>query len=274
MEALDRRPGPKPKRLYVRSVRIGDPDRPDLPSPRSVRAFVAGLDRVGRLVSHGVLTEPWGDLLVLRAVDLAEAKRILRVDPYRTLEGVGYDVLEWNPTSTGSGVNLEPPPARGAGRLTQLQRITVVVADQSKALMWYRDVLGLAVRSQDPDTEYVELALGKGTAALSLVAPHPEWGEPYYSETRARIGSATGIAFQTDSVFALEQRLLRAGSRVTQPPERQPWGGVTIRFADPDGNEFLAFQSASDERAPAAAPRRPAAASVRWTRRAGRAKSL
>ncbi len=274
MEAIERRPGPKPKRLYLRSVRIGDPDRDDLPNPRSVRAFVANLDRVGRLVSHGVLTEPWGDLLVLRAVDIAEARRILRVDPYRSLEGVGYEVLEWNPTSTGTGVNLEPPPARGAGRLTQLQRITVVVADQARALDWYRDVLGLAVRSHDADTGYVELALGKGTAALSLVAPHEGWGEPYYTETRARIGSATGIAFQTDSVFALEQRLLRAGSRVTQTPERQPWGGVTLRFADPDGNEFLAFQSASDDRAPSAKPRRSQVAPVRWTRRAGRAKAL
>jgi catechol 2,3-dioxygenase-like lactoylglutathione lyase family enzyme len=270
----DRRPGPKPKRLYLRSVRFGDPDREDLPSPRSVRDFVANLDRVGRLVSHGVLTEPWGDLLVLRAVDLAEAKRILRVDPYRSLEGVAYEVLEWNPTALGAGVNLEPPPARGSGRLTQLQRVAVVVADLERALLWYRDVLGLAVRVREPETGYVELALGKGTSALSLVAPREEWGEPYFSETRARIGTATGIAFQTDSVFALAQRLEVAGSRITQTPERQPWGGVTLRFTDPDGNEFLAFQSEDDPRAPPAQPHPAVEPPARWSRRAARAKRL
>jgi catechol 2,3-dioxygenase-like lactoylglutathione lyase family enzyme len=273
MEA-DRRPGPKPKRLYLRSVRIGDPDREDLPGPRAVRDFVANLDRVGRLVSHGVLTEPFGDLLVLRAVDLAEAKRILRTDPFRPLEGLAYEVLEWNPTALGSGVNLEPPPARGSGRLTQLQRVAVVVADLERALAWYRDVLGLAVRVREPETGYVELALGKGTSALSLVAPREGWGEPYYSETRARIGTATGIAFQTDSVFALEHRLEGSGSRITQQPERQPWGGVTLRFTDPDGNEFLAFQSEDDPAASVTAPGAAAAAPSGWARRAPRAKRL
>ena len=269
-----RRPGPKPKRLYLRIARVGDPDRTDLPSPRAIRPLVRNLDRVGRLVAHGILTDPPGDLLILRAVDLAEARRILRVDPYRPVEGIAYDLYEWNPTELGPGVNLEPPPARGSGRLTQLQRIAVVVGDLDRALRWYRDVLGLALRVRDPETGYVELALGRGASALSLVAPRPEWGEPYFSETRARIGTATGIAFQTDSVFALEQRLLHEGSQVTQGPERQPWGGVTLRFTDPDGNEFLAFQGEDDARAPPVRPRRGEAANVRWARRGPRSKRL
>jgi catechol 2,3-dioxygenase-like lactoylglutathione lyase family enzyme len=269
------RPGPKPKRLYLRWVRFGDPGRDDLPTPRSVRLYGQNLDRVGRLVAHGATTEPVGDLLVLRAVDLAEVWRVLRVDPWRRLTGTTYEVIEWNPTSVGAGVNLEPPPGRGAGRLTVLQRVSVVVRDQARALAWYRDVLGLGVRTRDPATSYVELSLGKGAAALSLVEPRAEWGEPYYSETVARIGLATGIAFQTDSVFALEQRLRHAGARVTQAPEQQPWGGVTLRFTDPEGNEFLAFQTESDQRA-SPIPARPAepAAPVVWSRRAGRSKRL
>jgi len=270
------RPGPKPKRLYLRWVRHGDPDRDDLPTPRAVRTYGESLERVGRLVAHGATTDPVGDLLVLRAVDLAEAWRVLRVDPWRRLAGTTYEVLEWNPTQVGTGVNLEPPPGRGAGRLTALQRVSVVVRDQASALAWYRDVLGLSVRARDPATSYVELSLGRGAAALSLVEPRVDWGEPYYSETLARAGSATGIAFQTDSVFALEQRLRRAGARVTQPPEQQPWGGVTVRFADPEGNEFLAFQTDSDERAPTA-PVRPLVepgAPVVWARRPGRSKRL
>ncbi len=237
-------------------VRLGDPGRDDLPSPRAVRAFRDELDRLGRLVAHGPLTDPPGDLLVVRAVDLAEAGRVLRTDPFRPLDGVGYDLAEWNPEAMGTGVNLEPPPARGAGRLTQLQRVAVVVRDQEAALAWYRDVLGFGVRARDSGTGYVELALGRGAAAISLVAPRLEWGEPYFSEAKARIGAATGIVFETDSVPALELRLQHAGAQLTQRPQEQPWGGVTLRFTDPDGNEFLAFQKGRAARS-AVGSRRP-----------------
>lgn len=270
------RPGPKPKRLYVRWVRQTVPDPEERPTRRELELYWANLERVGRLVAVGETTEPEGEILVLRAVDLDEATRVLRIDPWRTRPGALYELLEWNPRTVGTGVNLEPAPDRGSGRLTALERVTVVVRDQARALAWYQETLGLAVRSQDPATQFVELSLGKGASALSLVEPRLDWGEPYYSETVARIGVATGIAFQTDSVAALEQRLRRAGARITQPRERQPWGGTTLRFADPDGNEFLAYQTAPDPQAPATAPvlRTGSAAPVRWTRRTARAKPL
>jgi catechol 2,3-dioxygenase-like lactoylglutathione lyase family enzyme len=206
-----------------------------------VAAFVENLERVGRLVAHGRLSEPVGDLLILRAVDASEASRVLRSDPYRSLEGAAYQLLPWSPEKLGSGVNLEPPPALGSGRLTMLRRVSVFVRDQAAAVAWYKDILGLTVREADPETGYIEISLGGGTAALSLVAPRPEWGEPFHTEASNRIGTPTGIAFETDSVPALELRLRHAGAVVTQPPLPQPWGGTTLRFTDPDGNEFLAF---------------------------------
>lgn len=270
------RPGPKPKRLYLRSTRFLDADRQGAPTRRLLRPYWANLERTGRLVAVGETTDPLGELLVLRAVDVDEAHRVLRRDPWRNVDNVRYEVVEWDPRTLGPGVNLEPAPPRGAGRLTALERISVVVSDQSAALAWYRDALGLTVRSHDPGTRFVELSLGKGAAALSLVEPRREWGEPYYAEARARIGLATGIAFQTDSVAALERRLRREGARVTQAPARQPWGGVTLRFTDPDGNEFLAFQRQAEAGPPdAAPPLRPAPSSgVRWLRRRAGSKPL
>lgn len=134
-----------------------------------------------------------------------------------------------------------------------------MVRDLVSSLRWYREVLGFPIREQDETTGYVELSLGRGASGLSLVAPRREWGEPLYTETVARIGMSTGIVFQTDSAAALELRLQSAGARITEPPRRQPWGGVTLRFLDPDGNEFLAFQTAPGAGegrvlAPAAAP--------------------
>lgn len=240
------RPGPKPKRLYARIVRVGELDRGELPPAAALRRFDAELERVGRLVARGPLTAPAGDLLIFRATSMDEAQRVLRTDPYRPLPGVTYEVVEWNPLTLGSGANLEPAPARGSGRLTALLRVGVAVRDLVSSLQWYREVLGFPVRDQDESTGYVELSLGRGASALSLVAPRREWGEPLYSETAARIGTATGIVFQTDSAAALELRLQTAGARITEPPRRQPWGGVTLRFLDPDGNEFLAFQAAPE----------------------------
>ncbi|MGC2035382.1 MAG: VOC family protein [Thermoplasmata archaeon] len=261
--ANERRPGPKPKRLYLRVVRLGDDGQDDLPRPREMQLILTNLERVGRLVAHGELTHPLGDLLIFRAQDLAEADRILRTDPFRNIAGSSYELIEWNPESFGSGVTLDLAPAIGSGRLTRLQRVAIVVLDQEKAIDWYREVLGFSVRDQDPPTGYVELSLGKGAAAISLVAPRKEWGEPYYSETLARVGASTGIAFQTDSIRALELRLRHAGVRLTQPPQEQPWGGWTLRFLDPDGNEFLAFQSGPTLPAPIEGPSGPGATSER-----------
>ncbi|MFZ0699391.1 MAG: VOC family protein [Thermoplasmata archaeon] len=251
-----RRPGPKPKHLYVRVVHAGSEGPLESPTPGVVRPFLEHLEAVGRLVAHGRLRTPEGDLLVFRAGDLAEARRVLRTDPFGQLARTSYDLLEWSPAERGSGVNLDPPPPRGSGRLTSLQRVAVVVRDQKLATAWYGDVLGLAIRSQDTDTGYVELALGLGTSAISLIAPRADWGEPYYSEARSRIGTATGIVFQTDSVRALELRLRNAGATVTQSVLEEPWGGSTIRFADPDGNEFLAFETSVPKRR-TATPGRP-----------------
>jgi|HubBroStandDraft_1064217.scaffolds.fasta_scaffold00913_3 catechol 2,3-dioxygenase-like lactoylglutathione lyase family enzyme len=239
-------PGRKPKRLYVRLVRF----EPDVLSERgltrSLNDFVEEFDRVGRLVGHGPLTRPTGDFLVFRASDRAEADRVLRTDPLKAISNATYEVLEWNPSLAGTGVSLEPPPARGSGRLTFLQRVPVIVHDQAKAVAWYRDVLGLSVVAEDPDTHYVELALGPGAAAISLIAPRAEWGEPYYTETKLRLGIQTGIVFQTDSVEALQLRLRNAGAKITRGIELQPWGERTILFSDPDGNEFSAFDRRPD----------------------------
>lgn len=238
-------PGRKPKRIYLRLFENPGGGPESRPLPRVVRAFLRELDRVGRMVAHGELTDPAGDLLLFRAREGDEAKRVLRGDPWSQLPEGTYRVIEWNPTALGAGVNLELPPARGSGRLTLLQRVAVVVSDQKRAIQFYHDVLGLEIRARDEESGYVEMALGKGTAALSLISPHPEWGEPYYSEAKARVGSRTGIVFQTDNVTAFELRLRHLGVPVTEGVHAEPWGGRTIRFTDPDGNEFLAFEASS-----------------------------
>ncbi|MCI4346372.1 MAG: VOC family protein [Thermoplasmata archaeon] len=240
--AAEARPGPKPKRLYLRIVRSAEVEGSDRPSARSLTAWSRELERVGRLVAHGSLADPPGDLLLFRASDASEAERAMRADPWRSVPGARTELLSWSPSRLASGVNLDPPPSRGAGRLTSLKRVAVAVRDQTKSVAWYEEVLGLTIREQETATGFVELALGQGSSGISVVQPRPEWGEPLFSKTSARVGAETGIVFQTDSVPALALRLEHAGAHITQPPRFEPWGGTTLRFTDPDGNEFLAFQ--------------------------------
>lgn len=223
-------------------MQTGPGDRAAGPSARALSDWVDGLERVGRLVAHGRLTRPEGDLVILRARDSAEAERALRGDPFREIPDSRYELLEWAPRTRARGVSLEPPPPLGSGRLTQVQRVTVAVRDRRKSQAWYCSVLGLRTLVDDRETGHLELGLGEGAVALSLVEPAPEWGEPHYTEALTRIGRATGVVFETDSVPALELRLRHAGATLTEGPRQEPWGGTTLRFEDPDGNEFLAFE--------------------------------
>ena len=240
------RVGRKPKRLYVRFVRFLRPEDVPPPGRASLESAAGALDAAGRLVASGPLTEPAGELTVFRAEDRGKAEFLLRSDPVRKLPVQEYAILDWKPERFGAGVNLEPPPGRGAGRLTQLHTVAVAVRDRERAISWYRDVLGFLVLHDDPESGYVHLGLSAAATGLSLVVPRREWGEPLYSETVRRVGTATGIILRTDSARALQLRLEHAGARITQPVSPEPWGRHVLRFEDPDGNEFLAFEPTDD----------------------------
>jgi catechol 2,3-dioxygenase-like lactoylglutathione lyase family enzyme len=242
MATVRSRAGRKPKRLYVRLAIYRDPVPKAPPRLKKRDKHAESLDAAGRLVARGELTGPKGDLVIFRAEDRTKAEFLLRTDPLRKVPNVGYLLLDWRPDRIGSGVNIEPPPSRGSGRITQLHSVAVVVRDRAKAIAWYRDILGFLVLEDDPESGFVQLGLGKGSTALSLVTPQPSWGEPLYSETLRRAGVTTGIVYRTDSVRALQLRLEHAGARVTQTVSHEPWGRDVIRFTDPDGNEFLAFE--------------------------------
>ena len=244
MSTPSHRVGVRPKRLYVRVAIYRDLPEEKPPGRRAREMRAEALDAAGRLVAGGELTNPKGDLLIFRAESRSKAEYLLHADPLRKESGVEYRVLDWRPDHVGSGVNIEPPPPRGSGRITQLQSVAVVVRDRAKAIEWYEDVLGFLMLEEDPESGFVQLSLGKGSTALSLVVPRREWGEPLYSETLRRVGGSTGILLRTDNVQALELRLKHAKARVTRTASREPWGWYVLQFKDPDGNEFLAFEVA------------------------------
>jgi predicted enzyme related to lactoylglutathione lyase len=93
------------------------------------------------------------------------------------------------------------------------------VADMNRAVAFYRDTLGLTLKSASPG--WSEFATGETTLAL-----HPASAE--------NPAGSTHLGFGTPDVQAFHQALTAAGVRFTRAPE--PLHGVTLaEFVDSEG---------------------------------------
>ncbi|MBX7553808.1 VOC family protein [Streptomyces sp. NPDC004232] len=114
--------------------------------------------------------------------------------------------------------------------ITHASFVTLPVADQDRALRFYRDVLGLAVTvDRDmPQGRWLQVAPEGAQTVFTLSGPGMGDFEP---------GSARGIMLVTTDVDADCARLAAAGIPV-QGPDELPWGRMAS-FADPDGNGLM-----------------------------------
>ncbi len=90
---------------------------------------------------------------------------------------------------------------------------------------FYRDVLGLAPRSERPgfvNFEWGELRL--------TVAEHGEVSGRSSEPVR------TMVNLRVADIVAAHRRLSAAGVPFSRAPEREQWGGWVATFTDPDGN--------------------------------------
>ena len=114
---------------------------------------------------------------------------------------------------------------------------SVLVDDQEKALVFYRDVLGFAPKHDIPMGEYRWLTLtspGDSEGVELLLEPdvHPA-AKPFKAAIKA--DGIPFTSFGVDDVHAEHQRLCAAGVRFTRPPTAM--GRVTIAvFDDTCGN--------------------------------------
>lgn len=117
--------------------------------------------------------------------------------------------------------------------LNRIQVTTVFVSDQDKALDFYTNTLGLETRIDMPMGEnfrWVEVAPANAETSIALSLPFPGM--------EGAIGQPTGMMFDTSDVKAVYAKLKENGANITQEPTAQPWGGIELRVADPDGNEY------------------------------------
>jgi predicted enzyme related to lactoylglutathione lyase len=125
----------------------------------------------------------------------------------------------------------------------KLRQCFIAVDDHDKALIFYRDVLGLEVRNDvgfegmrwvtlssplQPDVEIV----------LEPPAADPD-ASPADKEAMAVLlakGLLRGVNFTTADCDALFDRVREAGADVIQEPMDQPYGVRDCAFRDPAGN--------------------------------------
>jgi glyoxylase I family protein len=115
-----------------------------------------------------------------------------------------------------------------------LHHVSLVVSDTANALMFYRDVLGLAVIDTRPELPFggAWLALGDHQVhLLELPNPDPVTGRPAHG------GRDRHTAVSVDDLDALVERLNAAG--ITYTLSRS--GRRALFCRDPDGNawEFI-----------------------------------
>jgi predicted enzyme related to lactoylglutathione lyase len=110
----------------------------------------------------------------------------------------------------------------GDMRVTKLLYI-LWVSDMGRAIAFYRDSMGLTLRSESPS--WSELTCGDATLALHI-------------SHNGGIG-ATGLSFEVDDIEAACRAAERGGGRVVNAPQNGDIPGLTLAdIADPDGNRI------------------------------------
>jgi carbon storage regulator CsrA len=120
----------------------------------------------------------------------------------------------------------------------QFTHAVVFVSDMARSVAFYRDVLGLPVRSESP--EWTEFEMPGNTLALHL-ADGP--GPANFPQGAAPAGQCQ-LGFTVEDIDAFHQEMTAKGVVCLQPPEEEDFGTLA-EYADPDGLPFSVMEEKS-----------------------------
>jgi len=124
----------------------------------------------------------------------------------------------------------------------KLSHTFLFVHDQDAALKFYRDVIGLEVRTDETvEDDYRWLTVGPADQPdleIGLSRIGPPVPPTDYEALNALLakGSLQGIIFELDDVDAKFEQVRAAGAEVMQEPIDQFYGVRDCAFRDPSGN--------------------------------------
>jgi len=118
-------------------------------------------------------------------------------------------------------------------KLTQVSVVMLGVQDVTRALVFYRDKLGLEVQREIPGIAFVN------AGAITLCLSEPA------AKVRGQVAGAGEIVFAVDDVTAAYQALRGKGVQFTHEPRSVTPTTWVANFDDPDGNHLSIYGSQS-----------------------------
>ncbi len=121
-----------------------------------------------------------------------------------------------------------------------LSHCFVTVHDPDLALAFYRDVLGLELRTDVAADGFRWVTLAPRGQDVEIVLVEPHAGRPEADGdslmTLLTKGSLNGVIFRTGDLDGTFEKVRASGAEVLQEPVAQPWGVRDCAFRDPSGN--------------------------------------
>jgi predicted enzyme related to lactoylglutathione lyase len=108
----------------------------------------------------------------------------------------------------------------------------IPVADQDRALEFYRDKLGFKIATDQPmgpGQRWIEMRIGSAETRVVLFTP------PGHED---RVGGFFNGSFVCDNVQKTYEELTAKGVEFVQAPKTEPWGTSAI-FKDSEGNQIV-----------------------------------
>lgn len=116
----------------------------------------------------------------------------------------------------------------------------VLVHDPDQALAFYRDALGLELRSDVAREDFRWLTVGAPSQpGVAICVTNYLNGSPADIEALSGLiakGALNAVHFQTDDLDATFAKLRESGAEIVQEPTEQPWGTRDFAVRDPSGN--------------------------------------
>jgi catechol 2,3-dioxygenase-like lactoylglutathione lyase family enzyme len=127
-----------------------------------------------------------------------------------------------------------------AGMDLTFARCFVLVHDPDLALAFYRDTLGLEVRSEVARDDFRWITVGAASQpGVEIVITNFLNGSPADAAALAALiakGGLNGVHFHSDDLDATFEKVRASGADIVQEPTSQPWGARDGAVRDPSGN--------------------------------------
>jgi len=114
-------------------------------------------------------------------------------------------------------------------KLSQIGNVMLGVRDLARSVAFYRDTLGLAVRSEIPGFAFLD----GGGVTLCLSQP--------LARASQQVAGATEVVFSVDDVRGAYEALRARGVPFTHEPRNVVGSNWAANFEDPDGHKLSVF---------------------------------